>query len=82
MVSSAAWYVAYGCDPVSKGDEIYVEVANGIGKTLASAADNGSLYRFQDLRDTFGVRTISVASYSHALVLPGDALGDGSFSIQ
>lgn len=75
MVRSSISFVAFSYDPVSNGDDIYVEMAIGMGETLASASDEGSPYRFCVERGTFAVKTISFASYSHAL-LPSEDTPD------
>ncbi len=58
------------CDP----GEIYIELAVGLGETLASAATPGSPYRAVCYKETGEVRMLSFASFSHAL-LPGPSGG-------
>ncbi|MBF0506830.1 MAG: TIM barrel protein [Nitrospirae bacterium] len=54
------------CNP----DEVYIELAVGMGETLASAATPGSPYRMVCNKKTAETDMLSFASFSHAL-LPG-----------
>lgn len=73
MIAADLSFVAFSHDPVSKSSEhIYVEVATGMGETLASAASAGTPYRFRVERGSLHVNMISFASYSEALV-PNDS---------
>lgn len=71
MIQSDLSFVAFSREPVGHGSKVYVEVAVGMGETLASAAANGTPYRFRVDRGDFDVEQVSFASYSSALI-PGD----------
>lgn len=70
MVQADISFVAFSKDPVSKDDVIYVEVAIGMGETLASAAADGCPYRFRVSRESLDIHMVCFASYGEALV-PG-----------
>ena len=71
MARAHASFVAFSKDPVTKDDNIYIEMAIGMGETLASATSDGSPYRFRVNRESETIETVAFASYSSALV-PGD----------
>lgn len=76
MIPADFSFVAFSRDPVQKaGDDIYVEIAAGMGETLASASSLGSPYRFRVERKSLDVGIVSFASYSEALV-PSESSGD------
>lgn len=76
MVRADLSFVAFSYDPVLKDpDYVYIEVAIGMGETLASATSEGSPYRFRVNRKSHTVDTIAMASYSYALV--PDKYGSG-----
>eukprot|EP00737_Agarophyton_chilense_P002042 gb/GEZJ01002312.1/.p1 GENE.gb/GEZJ01002312.1/~~gb/GEZJ01002312.1/.p1 ORF type:complete len:918 (+),score=125.82 gb/GEZJ01002312.1/:2280-5033(+) len=69
MIWSDLSFVAFSHDPVTKDqDKMYVEVAVGMGETLASGNVEGSPYRLKVDRNSGDVETVSFASVSGALV--------------
>lgn len=69
MVRSELSFVAFSEDPVSRDAErVYVEVAVGMGETLASATCDGSPYRFAVVRKGMKVETASFGSYGVEIV--------------
>lgn len=77
MATAHLSFVALSREPVSlaAGDRdapIAVEVAVGMGETLASAANAGSPYRFRVGRETSSVETVAFANFSDALVPAAD----------
>lgn len=76
MVPSDLSFVAFSLDPVS-GDSsaLYIEVAVGMGETLASASSSGSPYRFRVNRASMNVTVVAFSSYGNALVPNGGKEG-------
>lgn len=70
MVRAQLSFVAFSHEPVSHGHDVYIEMAVGMGETLASAVADGSPYRFRVDREAWTVEDIALASYSKAL-FPG-----------
>lgn len=69
MVLADLSFVAFSYDPVSKERSyLYVEVAVGMGETLASATSSGSPYRFKIDRNSLNVEVLALSSYSDALI--------------
>lgn len=68
MVESDFSFVAFSREPVGNGSEVYIEVAVGMGETLASSSGEGSPYRVRIDREGLSVEEVSFASYSDALV--------------
>eukprot|EP00177_Eucheuma_denticulatum_P005143 GFKZ01009373.1.p1 GENE.GFKZ01009373.1~~GFKZ01009373.1.p1 ORF type:complete len:1038 (-),score=149.83 GFKZ01009373.1:829-3942(-) len=69
MVAADLSFVGFSKDPVLKdAGKIYIEIAAGMGETLASAVEEGSPYRFRVNRKTLASEDLSFASYCHALV--------------
>eukprot|EP00178_Gracilaria_changii_P015863 TRINITY_DN445_c0_g1_i3.p1 TRINITY_DN445_c0_g1~~TRINITY_DN445_c0_g1_i3.p1 ORF type:complete len:1034 (+),score=171.39 TRINITY_DN445_c0_g1_i3:431-3532(+) len=74
MIRSDLSLVAFSHDPVSKDkSKMYIEVAVGMGETLASGNAEGSPYRMKVARDSGDVEDVSLASISQALVARGEA---------
>src|SRR5208337_4758814 len=64
-------FIMHTWNPVTYNpDEVYIELAVGLGETLASAATPGSPYRMVCNKKTAETNMLSFASFSHAL-LPG-----------
>ncbi|KAA8496669.1 Phosphoglucan, water dikinase, chloroplastic [Porphyridium purpureum] len=84
MITSQYSFVLFSQNPVDvskKATEVYMEIAVGMGETLASAASRGSPYRFAVDRESLSVREICLANYSVALVpVADDALSDQQHS--
>jgi phosphoglucan,water dikinase len=60
-------FIAHTMNPLTGDrDEIYLELAVGMGETLASAATPGMPYRLLYDRHTDTLRTLAFASFSHA----------------
>lgn len=71
MVAADLCFIGFSKDPVlNRPGNIYVEVAVGMGETLASSTADGSPYRFRVDRDSLAVEDVLFASYSDGLV-PG-----------
>jgi len=72
MVQADLSFVGFSQEPVSKErDNLYIEVAVGMGETLASASSSGSPYRFKVDRSSLEIEVLAMSSYSDALV-PSD----------
>jgi phosphoglucan, water dikinase len=64
-------FIMHTVNPVTgKHDEVYIELAAGLGETLASAKVPGTPYRMECNKNTGAVRMLSFASFSQACV-PG-----------
>ncbi|CEM11132.1 unnamed protein product [Vitrella brassicaformis CCMP3155] len=62
-------FVLHTVNPLSKDkEELYAEIAPGLGETLASGAVRGTPYRLVVNKRTGEVRILSFASYSYAQV--------------
>ncbi|PXF43672.1 Phosphoglucan, water dikinase, chloroplastic [Gracilariopsis chorda] len=73
MVRSELSFVAFSHDPVSKdGDAVYMEIAVGMGETLASGGMEGSPYRLKVERGSLEVETVSFGSVSVMLEADGE----------
>lgn len=73
MVRSEMSFVAFSRDPVSKDAEwMYIEVAVGMGETLASGGVEGTPYRLRVRRSSLAVETVSFASVSVMLHADGE----------
>lgn len=76
MVAADLCFIGFSRDPVgNRPENIYVEVAVGMGETLASATTDGSPYRFRVNRDSLAVEDVMFASYSDALVPDSEGSG-------
>lgn len=82
MVESEISFVAFSREPVGHGSDLYIEMAVGMGETLASATTDGSPYRFRVSRDGMYVETVSFGSYSESLVPVGTEQGDAKGGLQ
>ena len=61
-------FIMHTANPVSRNpDEIYIELAVGMGETLAAAETPGIPYRMVCNKQTGEVRMLAFASFSHAL---------------
>jgi phosphoglucan,water dikinase len=61
-------FIMHTVNPVSRDpDEIYIELAVGLGETLAAAETPGIPYRMVCNKQTGEVRMLAFASFSHAL---------------
>lgn len=77
MARASLSFVALSREPVAlaagdAGAPIAVEIAVGMGETLASAANHGSPYRFCVNRETAHVETVAFANFSDKLVPAGE----------
>lgn len=69
MATADLSFVGFSRDPVLKdAGNMYIEIAVGMGETLASAVEEGSPYRFRVNRKRLTSEDVSFASYCHALV--------------
>lgn len=75
MVRSEWSFVAFSRDPVGHGEDVYVEMAVGMGETLASASCDGSPFRFRIDRAKWKVDELSFGSYSEAFVVKDEVTG-------
>lgn len=63
-------FIMHTINPISRNrDEVYIEVAVGLGETLASASFHGSPYRFVFGKGTEEISTLAFVSFSGALQL-------------
>ena len=61
-------FVIHTCNPMTKKpEEVYIEIAVGLGETLASANQSGTPYRLVYNRRTSKVDVLSFANYSRGL---------------
>ncbi len=61
-------FIMHTVNPITaRKDEIYLELAVGLGETLASGAARGEPYRLVCSKDMVLVQTLSFANFSHAL---------------
>ena len=61
-------FVIHTVNPLTRNrDEAYVEIAVGLGETLASGAARGSAYRLVCAKTNGTLRTLALANFSHAL---------------
>jgi phosphoglucan,water dikinase len=76
LVEPELSFVMHTLDPATKDPEIaYVELAIGLGETLASASQPGTPYRLRCNRTTGETSLVNCASFSYALRPgPGGAL--------
>lgn len=71
MLTADMSFIMFSNNPINGSEEeVYIEVAVGMGETLASAGSRGSPYRLTYNQKKDEVKTLSLASYSNALV-PG-----------
>ncbi len=68
-------FIMHTVNPVTYNkEEIYIELAVGLGETLAAAGTPGSPYRMVCNKRTHEVRMLAFASFSHA-IWPGTSRG-------
>jgi phosphoglucan,water dikinase len=68
MIVSDYSFVLHTVNPLShNSDELYAEIAVGLGETLASAASRGTPYRLVCNKKSGEVQTLAFANFSHAL---------------
>jgi phosphoglucan,water dikinase len=68
MISPDYSFVLHTVNPLShNSDEIYAEIAVGLGETLASAASRGTPYRLVCNKKSGEVQTMAFANFSQAL---------------
>jgi phosphoglucan,water dikinase len=61
-------FVLHTVNPLSHNvDELYAEIAVGLGETLASAASRGTPYRLVCNKKSAEVQTLAFANFSYAL---------------
>ena len=61
-------FVIHTRNPVNQNpNEVYIEVAVGLGETLASANQSGTPYRLIYRRDTDACEVVAFANYSHGI---------------
>lgn len=81
MVTAEVSFIAFSHNPVDKSDSssVYIELASGMGETLASAATAGQPYRIRVDRDKPRAVTVDgLASFGCALVPSADGAGEVS----
>ncbi len=62
-------FIMHTVNPITQNqDEVYVELAVGLGETLASGAVKGTPYRLICNKKTHDVRTLAFASFGFAIV--------------
>ncbi len=68
LVDPELSFILHTVNPLSRqADECYIELAVGLGETLAGAASRGTPYRLCASRSDAGHRMISFANFSYAL---------------
>eukprot|EP00281_Chroomonas_sp_CCMP1168_P018805 CAMPEP_0206228300 /NCGR_PEP_ID=MMETSP0047_2-20121206/9098_1 /ASSEMBLY_ACC=CAM_ASM_000192 /TAXON_ID=195065 /ORGANISM="Chroomonas mesostigmatica_cf, Strain CCMP1168" /LENGTH=1066 /DNA_ID=CAMNT_0053651539 /DNA_START=96 /DNA_END=3292 /DNA_ORIENTATION=+ len=66
-------FIGFSSNPITRDqDEVYIEMCVGMGETLASAGQPGTPYRFSYSKKTKKVNTLTLSSFSKALVAEGD----------
>jgi phosphoglucan,water dikinase len=69
MIAPDYSFVLHTVNPLShRADEVYAELALGLGETLASAAARGTPYRLVCNKESGDVQTLAFANFSHALL--------------
>jgi phosphoglucan,water dikinase len=68
MIAPDYSFILHTVNPLSlNADEVYAEIAVGLGETLASAASRGTPYRLMCNKKSGEVQTLAFANFSHAL---------------
>jgi phosphoglucan,water dikinase len=68
MIAPEFSFVLHTVNPLSRNaDEVYAEIAVGLGETLASAAARGTPYRLVCDKKTVEVQTVAFANFNYAL---------------
>jgi len=68
MIAPEYSFVLHTANPLSRSaEEVYAEIAVGLGETLASAAARGTPYRLVCNKKSGEVQTLAFANFSHAL---------------
>jgi phosphoglucan,water dikinase len=68
MIAPDYSFVLHTVNPLShNADEVYAEIAVGLGETLASAAARGTPYRLVCNKNSGEVRTLAFANFSYAI---------------
>jgi len=68
MIAPDYSFVLHTVNPLShNADEVYAEIAVGLGETLASAASRGTPYRLVYNKKSGEVQTLAFANFSYAL---------------
>jgi len=68
MIAPEYSFILHTVNPLNRNaEELYMELAVGLGETLASAAERGSPYRLVCNKKTAEVNTLAFANFSHAL---------------
>jgi len=68
MIAPDYSFILHTVNPLSRNaDEVYAEIAVGLGETLASAAARGTPYRLVCHKKSREVQTLAFANFSHAL---------------
>jgi phosphoglucan,water dikinase len=68
MIAPDYSFVLHTVNPLShNADEVYAEIAVGLGETLASAASRGTPYRLVCNKRSGDVQTLTFANFSYAL---------------
>jgi phosphoglucan,water dikinase len=68
MVDAEVSFVMHTVNPIrGNPDEIYIELAAGLGETIASGRQRGTPYRFVSDKRTGAAEALAFASYSLAL---------------
>lgn len=74
MITPDYSFIMHTQNPVSNNsDEIYVELAVGMGETLASGAVRGVPYRMVCNKKSEEIKMLSYASFSHSLAPEGES---------
>jgi phosphoglucan,water dikinase len=69
MIAPDYSFVLHTVNPLShRADEVYAELALGLGETLASAAARGTPYRLVCNKESGAVQTLAFANFSQALL--------------
>jgi phosphoglucan,water dikinase len=70
MLAADFSFILHTTNPLRpRSDEAYVEVAAGLGESLASGATRGTPCRFACSKKSGSTETLAFASFSQALVL-------------
>lgn len=68
LVTPKYAFVVHTQNPFGSAEEAYIELAAGLGETLASGDQRGSPYRLTFHKGTESLAILSLASYSYALL--------------
>jgi phosphoglucan,water dikinase len=68
MINPDCAFIIHTTNPINRdNNQVYIEIAHGLGETLASANQRGSPYRLIYYKDSSAIEVLSFSSYSYAI---------------